>query len=488
MPILTSGSTTTVTLGAYDSITLQNRSGQASISVGGTVVNGNHSGSRTYGPYPSGGSVSLNAISGDLYYEVADGAGDTKRVFARGSALLAEDGSTVSAGGAATGVGLVAGRSRCPSVIHTEAAYQSGMGQIRQIAKDDITEIMIATATWANADGNSEKGFGSAAQFACAIHDLSGNITQMVWGGAPVVTQADKTNAFSDWVTLTKPIKRGQTYFVKTWGKSVSGAGFGFSRQRNLGGTWLDRCVVGSVASPAPDQTMSAGLGSLGGNGFTYMVEPVAIYGKTSRGSVVLIGTSITQGQTDSASDGYALVGRTERQLGRYWGCVNFGGGGASAVNEVTAGKWTLRKELIDKITVPVAIVSEFGTNDIANSRPVANLLADLNTIRGILGREFFIQGDCLPRTDASNAVVANFATVRPDFNTALIALPTGIDGYFVDSQLVESTATPGTWANPPGSGTPDTGDGVHPGANAGKKFQDAENAAKAVRAVLGSA
>lgn len=100
MPILNSGSTTTVTLGAYDSITLQNRSGQAaSISVGGTVVNGNHSGSRTYGPYPSGGSVSLNAISGDLYYEVADGAGDTKRVFARGSALLAEDGSTVSAGG-----------------------------------------------------------------------------------------------------------------------------------------------------------------------------------------------------------------------------------------------------------------------------------------------------------------------------------------------------------------------------------------------------
>lgn len=100
MPILNSGSTTTVTLGAYDSITLQNRSGQAaSISVGGTVVNGNHSGSRTYGPYPSGGSVSLNAISGDLYYEVADGAGDTKRVFARGSSLLAEDGSTVSAGG-----------------------------------------------------------------------------------------------------------------------------------------------------------------------------------------------------------------------------------------------------------------------------------------------------------------------------------------------------------------------------------------------------
>lgn len=100
MPILTSGSTKTVTLGAYDSITLQNRSGQAaSISVGGTVVNGNHSGSRTYGPYPSGGSVSLNAISGDLYYEVADGAGDTKRVFARGSSLLAEDGSTVSAGG-----------------------------------------------------------------------------------------------------------------------------------------------------------------------------------------------------------------------------------------------------------------------------------------------------------------------------------------------------------------------------------------------------
>lgn len=102
MPILTSGGTTTVTLGAYDSITLQNRSGQAaSISVGGAVVNGNHSGSRTYGPYPSGGSVSLNAISGDLYYEVADGAGDTKRVFARGSALLAEDGSTVSAGGRA---------------------------------------------------------------------------------------------------------------------------------------------------------------------------------------------------------------------------------------------------------------------------------------------------------------------------------------------------------------------------------------------------
>lgn len=74
MPILTSGSSTTVTLGDYDSITLQNRPGQqASITVAGTLVNGAHTGSRTYGPYNSGTSVSITATVGDLYYEVADG-------------------------------------------------------------------------------------------------------------------------------------------------------------------------------------------------------------------------------------------------------------------------------------------------------------------------------------------------------------------------------------------------------------------------------
>lgn len=74
MPVLTSGSSTTVTLGDYDSITLQNRPGQqASITVAGTLVNGAHTGSRTYGPYNSGTSVSITATVGDLYYEVADG-------------------------------------------------------------------------------------------------------------------------------------------------------------------------------------------------------------------------------------------------------------------------------------------------------------------------------------------------------------------------------------------------------------------------------
>ena len=75
MPVLAQGNTANLTLGAHDSITLQNRAGQsASLTVAGTLVNGQHSGTRTYGPYPNGGAVVLVATAGDVYYEVGDGA------------------------------------------------------------------------------------------------------------------------------------------------------------------------------------------------------------------------------------------------------------------------------------------------------------------------------------------------------------------------------------------------------------------------------
>jgi hypothetical protein len=74
MPIITSGNSATTNIGSYDSVTLSNKAGQiATLSVGGVVINGQHTGTRTYGPYNSG-SVVMAATVGDLYYEVADGA------------------------------------------------------------------------------------------------------------------------------------------------------------------------------------------------------------------------------------------------------------------------------------------------------------------------------------------------------------------------------------------------------------------------------
>lgn len=100
MPVLASGNSTSLTLGTYDSITLQNRAGQsASLTVGGVLINGAHSGTRTYGPYPSGGAVSITATAGDVYYETADGSGQTLPVNYR------EDGSlSGGAAGAVSGI------------------------------------------------------------------------------------------------------------------------------------------------------------------------------------------------------------------------------------------------------------------------------------------------------------------------------------------------------------------------------------------------
>lgn len=101
MPVLTSGSSTTVTLGDYDSITLQNRPGQqASITVAGTLVNGAHTGARTYGPYNSGTSVSITATVGDLYYEVADGVAPSTPGSGSGSVAVQDEGTQVAAAAA----------------------------------------------------------------------------------------------------------------------------------------------------------------------------------------------------------------------------------------------------------------------------------------------------------------------------------------------------------------------------------------------------
>lgn len=76
MPVLPAGSTVTVTLGEYDSVTVECPGG-ASCTVEspvGTKIAEVGGGSRTFGPYGAGTAVKLTASGRDVQYQTQDGA------------------------------------------------------------------------------------------------------------------------------------------------------------------------------------------------------------------------------------------------------------------------------------------------------------------------------------------------------------------------------------------------------------------------------
>jgi hypothetical protein len=386
---------------------------------------------------------------------------------------------------ATTLIGLVGTRCRPADQLTSNTSYQSGMGMIRNIAMDDVSEIQIAYMAAATPDPTGESACGSAIKVRCGVQDTLNNLSQVTFSGAAEGTCPDGQILYSDWSKLSVPLRRGDVFFLRLRAESVSGSAMVWTSiigDNTPGG--YDIQQMGSVASPAPDLTMSTALPT---NSGIWGVYPVMIYGRTSRGSVICVGTSISMGKNDAPSDGNDHTGRIERQCAKYWGFANFGVSSGQALLENSAGKWTLRKQLFDRITAPKILVTDYGTNDFSIGKTSAQVLAAIVGIKQLLNFQYVAVGTCLPRTDTLNVPVSAIQAIRVVFNPALIRNPVGIDTSWDDNWYLESTSTVGTWINGPTDSTPQkmTTDGVHPIPYTGSLFARYEPCAKAVAMIF---
>lgn len=457
MPILTSGSTTTVTLGAYDSITLQNRSGQAaSISVGGTVVNGNHSGSRTYGPYPSGGSVSLNAISGDLYYEVADGAGDTKRVFARGSALLAEDGSTVSAGRP-----TLRNVARQCYIANEAWNMDNFTSRSRHTIYAPVTFVRLV---WVNArvSGSLEVVDSDITNFEAAIEYPVGTFTRVTFRGSNSVTFAGGTVLESDDVPLFAPA--GANIYVRTYGVCASG-----KLSTVFGSTYpLDndsmRVEYGTTAAPVTNKVLG---GTVTNTNQYIQFRPAAIVSLSSMAAYWLEGDSRSHGTNDNETA--SQIGRGEVEKGVYAAGVPYCKSALSGQRlQLALTSYKLRGYIASRYHTH--IINQLGINDLNVGGGGSNLAADglmslLSTLRATFPDHWMAQVTLSPyttgtyTTEDGQTPVATVGARRETFNDALYAGAHPLDAIIDGAAAVETRNSRGERVWRAGI----TSDGLHP-------------------------
>jgi len=409
-----------------------------------------------------------------------------------------DDAPSPSTSSATTVLGLVTNRNLVPTKNQPLSSLGAGTNSARsfcsQVAMDDITAVrVICPPNWAVVTGaTGEQDMGGTSTWGAAFEGPDGTRTQLTFSGAATATAADGQYVKTDIVQLAKPVKRFDRIGVHL---NATYTGSNIALTDNEQNEQSD----GSSARNYTDFGVNLGGTLVSGypsaNPYNFMVCPVAVLGYTARGACVLIGTSITQGQLDQASDWMLLKGISNRAVGQEFACINFGGGGATAQTDNSAARWTRRLALLAEIQNIKCAVSDYGTNDAFNNRTVAQFVADMSGIKTILGGLPIIQGCVLPRTTLNtNTLNSAFQTLRLAYNLQIAsaqgsaAAPALFAGYYDYSSIFEDPANPGTWLRGVNVTGSDTNDGTHPIRSGNTRItQDPWRLLLPVRRILGS-
>lgn len=72
MITILSGKSLKLNLKRHSVVTLSNGAGTASITVDGEVIANAHTGTKKYGPFPTGGKAVITATVGDVDYQITN--------------------------------------------------------------------------------------------------------------------------------------------------------------------------------------------------------------------------------------------------------------------------------------------------------------------------------------------------------------------------------------------------------------------------------
>lgn len=426
MATISDGSNATISVGQDDIITVQCPNGwvRYEYPVGTTVVE--FTGTRSFGPFANAGSVRLTSVQRSVYYEVSD--------------LTA---SPASSGKMRPYTGLVATRGKV--LNSTNVAYQQLQGKTRHVAMDNITSLQLVYGGWyttnPRSNGNvSEVNASAASTITASIEYPMGTRTQVKFSGSATGTIPVGSNLVSDSVAVSIPL--GAAFFVHVFQQNPTSVLFiGSVTSAGTG----ELCNL--AASGLTDLTMA---GTITNTFFTTHYPPLAIIGNTSRPSFALFGDSKCEGALDTYSDAYLLLGELERAAGKSFGFTNCGLGG-ERMSDVAGGTATKRVALAQYAS---HVLSQYGINDITNSRTAGQVLTDLATFRALFPGKPFYQGTVAPVTTSSDswATTGNQTThannaARVTLNQSIRNHNTGaLDGHMEIADAVESGRDSGIW------------------------------------------
>lgn len=351
-------------------------------------------------------------------------------------------------GSAPTTETVIASRCTIPASLETELQCNS---RTVHTAVDALTSVKLVLPNW-YADNTGEHAVTGSASVTASIEYPLGTFTQVLFSGVATGSIPTGTTLVSDAVTVAIP--RGATFYTRVFFTSASG---GVPTRHIAKSTVLIGDRTELAASGLTDKTMSGTIGT--DNGMRHYF-PLAIIGKTSTASVLIIGDSRQATGFDQRGNWGQLMPMFH---GRY-GVISAG------VSAETAQLYVASHALRNALATYVShVVVAYGINDfIVSGRTLAQAKADLTTIYGYFPTKKVYQATLTPNTTSSDqwkSISGQSDSVgadRIDLNDWIRGgSATGLTGYLEIADAVESSRNSGFWkAN--GYAYAYTGDGLH--------------------------
>jgi hypothetical protein len=280
-------------------------------------------------------------------------------------------------------LGQVATRSVIPNNIAT--GFRSGNGQTFHVAQEDISELQVAYANWRHRnDAPYEEGSGgtltvsASIQYPIAATPATGNWQTFTWSGAANTGAIANgvTSALSDALELATPIPRGAAFLLRWHAEATVQIPF---FQYTASNSAAINQIAEASATPAAFSDKTTG-GAIASGTSANNLYPVLIVGQTRRPSFYAFGDSRVQGVGDTF-DATGNLGELCRGIGEHFAYLNLGCPSAKLYQWLPNS--TRRQALMPYFS---HMVGNWSINDIADSRTVAQLSADI-TAAAALGK-----------------------------------------------------------------------------------------------------
>lgn len=337
----------------------------------------------------------------------------------------------------------------------TSTTNKQVFGRSKHVALDDIDALALVYTAWYGPSGGQEIALGGDTTYKASI-EFNGVLTQITFGGASVGTCLNGSRIESDMVQLPTTIKKGQSFYVRSFQSSAFGIVY-----QNTGGY----CGVTQGASHESGEFETHGVTTTDRTGDlttttnqsnAVSFRPVAIIGYSSGVSMGLLCDS-KGGTVDSNApkmcDGFGLKGELEPIIGRLFATLNCGISGDTLTS--IAGQANIARRLALLQSYCDVIVTQVGINDATiNNRTSAQMITDLYTVAGLFAPLPFYACTITPRstsTDgwgtATNQTTDAKNSERIAYNLSLRqGLKPPVTGMIELADLVESRRDSGKW------------------------------------------
>lgn len=304
-----------------------------------------------------------------------------------------------------TGQGLTLVASNCGLATDTNA----GNKQISARSRHRIfaTTDTITLGWWT---GYVTGGFetsppaGNQTYFA-HIEDRDGTIIgTATWAnGAESKTVSSNTLIFTDPIQLSRPLLKGEMFFVTSFVESTGGIVFTRSRGCTNSGTGAIQPTGESVIFAASG-VQNRVLAKVGGgfiNQSAYVINrPTIILADSEVQSFALFGDSRVGMDHNNATDGYGFNGEVTPSIGKDVPVLPLNIGGVQIAVDSGPTTTTIRRQLAEYCS---GLIFSYGINDLSAGRTAIQVLADSKTLRDRMPAKPAIICTISPRTDAGN-------------------------------------------------------------------------------------